>query len=361
MKHFLGSQGVVGGGLFVVFCLLPGMAFQEQQSPRASSANVPRPFADLSQLLTDVDNSYTALGNLKTKMQQDMDQLKADRAAFKQAQETLDRARNVVQDLKRRVEGTNKKWLCNAYGTLHNDPSECSKPGKGGVWVYIDRNGDSRRWTPPSQADLDTLKTVQRQLALLEQDQLDRKAQMSQREKAYKADTEKYNAQADELSKKVAGMADPKQALRNIRIAYEDAASRSGKQDPAIAQALDKMENLVGKVEGTGQCVALVQKFSGLGATATWKPGQTVKAGDLLVAAPAATFVKGVYPNQPSGNHAVVVLDKTDKGILVFDQYKGRSRRPPPQLPGGAGCRAEPGEVANRHRRGQCPGHEGTI
>ena len=27
-------------------------------------------------------------------------------------------------------------WLCNEYGNLHNDPSECAAPHAGGVWVY---------------------------------------------------------------------------------------------------------------------------------------------------------------------------------------------------------------------------------
>jgi hypothetical protein len=28
-----------------------------------------------------------------------------------------------------------RHWKCNAYGTVHNDPSECADPDKGGVWL----------------------------------------------------------------------------------------------------------------------------------------------------------------------------------------------------------------------------------
>lgn len=42
------------------------------------------------------------------------------------------------------------KWKCNAYHTMHDNPSDCSDPGKGGVWV-TDGDTTVSRTQPPLQ------------------------------------------------------------------------------------------------------------------------------------------------------------------------------------------------------------------
>jgi hypothetical protein len=93
---------------------------------------------------------------------------------------------------------------------------------------------------------------------------------------------------------------------------------------------------------GQGQCVDLVKSFTGLGATSTWKAGDAVGTADLTPLKPIATFSNGVYPSNPTGNHAAILLDKADDGSLtVFDQYSGK-------LPGTRVIRPKGGTDANQ-------------
>ena len=58
----------------------------------------------------------------------------------------------------------------------------------------------------------------------------------------------------------------------------------------------------------------------------TWKTdGVTIKKGDEVKPfQPAATFEDGEYKSKKSGNHAVIVLDNSPGGLVVFDQYSGK-------------------------------------
>lgn len=47
---------------------------------------------------------------------------------------------NYIKDVARKMIYKNKPanaahWKCNAFGTVHNDPSECADPDRGGVWL----------------------------------------------------------------------------------------------------------------------------------------------------------------------------------------------------------------------------------
>lgn len=37
-------------------------------------------------------------------------------------------------------------WLCNAYGCMHSQPNECSKPFSGGKWIYEERDVVVKQW-----------------------------------------------------------------------------------------------------------------------------------------------------------------------------------------------------------------------
>jgi hypothetical protein len=87
---------------------------------------------------------------------------------------------------------------------------------------------------------------------------------------------------------------------------------------------------------GDGNCVALVQHYTGIGQTVTWRQGervmdmQTIPEGTVI-----ATFDRnGRYPNNAHGNHAALFLRfgprnaKTGKPthILVMDQWKTKNK-----------------------------------
>lgn len=287
-----------------------------------------RPFASLGSLLNDVESGYASLGAQQKSLKSNEAKIKADTAALKTAESQVEKLRNNVKAAKQRVSPDNKRWLCNAFNTLHDMPSQCSDPGKGGVWVSVDANGKTSRYVPPTKEDLDQVKAAEAQLAIEEAALSTKKAKLVQDEKAFKAATDAYNTKADDVAKKTAALSDPKKALQDVRVAYDDAALKAGKSDAEVTKALDKLDNLVGKYEGNPKkvsCVVLVQKFSGLGnARDTWKEGDSVKDKPLLPFKAAATFVNGKYESNPTGNHAVIVLDKTNDGLVVFDQYTGK-------------------------------------
>lgn len=37
-------------------------------------------------------------------------------------------------------------WICHAYGCTHNQPNECSKPYRGGKWIYEEREELISKW-----------------------------------------------------------------------------------------------------------------------------------------------------------------------------------------------------------------------
>jgi len=84
----------------------------------------------------------------------------------------------------------------------------------------------------------------------------------------------------------------------------------------------------IGKVIGTGQCVAFVEKAAGTPPTASWKQGRKVRS-DLTV--PAGTAIAtfdptGTYGNHTDGrSHAAIYIGQNADGLDVYDQWLGQS------------------------------------
>lgn len=86
---------------------------------------------------------------------------------------------------------------------------------------------------------------------------------------------------------------------------------------------------------GDRNCVALVQHYTKVGHTSTWRPGlRVMDSVHLSLGTVIATFENGVYPNRPKGNHACFFLDygpisqSTGKPmyITVMDQWLDKRR-----------------------------------
>jgi hypothetical protein len=90
---------------------------------------------------------------------------------------------------------------------------------------------------------------------------------------------------------------------------------------------------LEGKLRvGNGDCVALVQAYTAVGWTGSWRPWvRVLDAGYIRVGTVVATFDNnGRYPNKPTGNHAAFFMGmgpldpKTGRPqyFLAMDQWK---------------------------------------
>jgi len=90
----------------------------------------------------------------------------------------------------------------------------------------------------------------------------------------------------------------------------------------------------VDKLEGTDKvgsthCVALVQHYARLPATAQWTEGAVVFGNDKVVKGTAiATFVDGKYKSLPTGNHAAFLVSQDAKGLWIMDQWKDNVAKP---------------------------------
>lgn len=83
-------------------------------------------------------------------------------------------------------------------------------------------------------------------------------------------------------------------------------------------------ESYKDKIVGDGHCVAFVKAASGAPETSKWKEGTKVKGEKIAPGTAIATFVGGVYPNAGTGNHAAIYVSQDDKGVTVWDQWKGQ-------------------------------------
>ena len=73
---------------------------------------------------------------------------------------------------------------------------------------------------------------------------------------------------------------------------------------------------------GNGQCVAFVKVSSGAPVTSFWRQGVIIKGNNYIKEGTAiATFINGVYPSLPSGNHAAIYIRQDLGGIYVWDQW----------------------------------------
>jgi hypothetical protein len=83
-------------------------------------------------------------------------------------------------------------------------------------------------------------------------------------------------------------------------------------------------EGYHGKVVGTGQCVAFVEKCAGCPPSSSWKKGADVKGSEIPIGTAIATFIDGEYLNLPHGNHAAIYIEQDEHGITVWDQWTGQ-------------------------------------
>ena len=85
---------------------------------------------------------------------------------------------------------------------------------------------------------------------------------------------------------------------------------------------------------GNGSCAQLPQVYGGLPMTKYWKAGPKIHGNAQIIpyGTAIATFVGGVYPNLPHGNHAAIFggpwsghhKGKLASGIIIFDQWKDK-------------------------------------
>jgi len=89
-----------------------------------------------------------------------------------------------------------------------------------------------------------------------------------------------------------------------------------------------QVDNLEGKsLVSTGSCAALVQYYTRMGLTNTWKEGENVRKNrEITKGTAVATFENGKYPNRPHGNHAAFYLSQDGMGIWVMDQWKEKGK-----------------------------------
>lgn len=79
----------------------------------------------------------------------------------------------------------------------------------------------------------------------------------------------------------------------------------------------------IGKVVGSGQCMALVQLVDpGVPNSSKLRQGIKVRGADLPPGAVVATFNNGRYTNSTDGSsHIAILLDQNDEGLRVIDQW----------------------------------------
>jgi hypothetical protein len=84
-------------------------------------------------------------------------------------------------------------------------------------------------------------------------------------------------------------------------------------------------EAFAGEVIGAGHCVDFVKAAAGAPRTAAWQEGAPVRGNPHLARGTAiATFEPDGSYTSASGNHAAVYLSQDDRGIWVYDQWRGQ-------------------------------------
>jgi hypothetical protein len=86
----------------------------------------------LDQLTQSLLTQQDALKSAKKQKDEDYKRIQMDQQSVKSLTGALRAAEAVLAKAKQNAP---KKWRCYAYNSLHNDPSECSNPGAGGVWI----------------------------------------------------------------------------------------------------------------------------------------------------------------------------------------------------------------------------------
>ena len=91
---------------------------------------------------------------------------------------------------------------------------------------------------------------------------------------------------------------------------------------PYIAARPEAFE---GRVIGAGHCVDFVKAAAGVPRTPLWEEGAQVRGNPHIVPGTAiATFESDGRYTSESGNHAAIYLHQDDRGIWVYDQWRGQ-------------------------------------
>jgi len=91
---------------------------------------------------------------------------------------------------------------------------------------------------------------------------------------------------------------------------------------PYIAPRPEAFE---GRVVGAGYCVDFVKAAAGVPRTAAWQEGAEVRGNPRIARGTAiATFGSDGSYTSESGNHAAIYLDQDERGIWVYDQWRGQ-------------------------------------
>jgi hypothetical protein len=84
-------------------------------------------------------------------------------------------------------------------------------------------------------------------------------------------------------------------------------------------------EAFEGRVVGAGHCVDFVKAAVGLPRTAAWQESAKVHGNPHIARGTAiATFESDGSYTSESGNHAAIYLYQDDRGIWVYDQWRGQ-------------------------------------
>jgi hypothetical protein len=84
-------------------------------------------------------------------------------------------------------------------------------------------------------------------------------------------------------------------------------------------------ETFEGRVVGAGDCVDFVKAAAGAPRTAAWQEGAEVRGNsDIAPGTAIATFESDGSYTSESGNHAAIYLYQDDRGIWVYDQWRGQ-------------------------------------
>jgi hypothetical protein len=104
--------------------------------------------------------------------------------------------------------------------------------------------------------------------------------------------------------------------------ASPEPSARPRAAGPYVAASPEAFE---GRIVGAGQCVDFVKAVAGAPRTVAWRAGAEVRGNPRIAPGTAiATFERdGGYTSQ-SGNHAAIYLDQDERGIWVYDQWRGQ-------------------------------------
>ena len=155
---------------------------------------------------------------------------------------------------------------------------------------------------------------------------------------------EEKKKQADDRQAQLQGAPDGQREALNAKFEKEDAARDKLPKCPEVdytkpngvsskITSLADAKALVGKQVGVNQqCAVLAETLApGIGRTATWQKGLSVKDNDIPVGTPIATFNyqdgTAYAPvgsrGEPGSSHSAIFLSKDSYGVTVLNQWNG--------------------------------------